>query len=68
MGGGDAVFVRDGRMREREAQPAFVAELVAETLLEFGEGGHESMEKHRTFNIQRRTSKVSPTRALGVRR
>jgi len=32
--------MRDGRMREREAQQRFVAEGVAETALEFGERRH----------------------------
>ena len=35
-----AAFVRDGRMREREAQQIFVAELKTEVILKCGEVGH----------------------------
>ena len=38
--GRHAVFMRDGRMRERKAQQIFVAESVAETVLKCGEVGH----------------------------
>jgi hypothetical protein len=35
-----AAFVRDGRMREREPQQIFIAELIAEAILKCGKVGH----------------------------
>ena len=41
---GRVLLMRDGRMRQRQPQQAFVAELVAETFLKFGEIRHGSVE------------------------
>ncbi len=40
VGQGIFLLVRDGRMRQREAEETFVAELMTETDLEFGKVGH----------------------------
>jgi len=40
------LLVRDGRMRQCEPKQGFVAELMAEAGLEFGEGGHGLLWEH----------------------
>ena len=61
-------FMRNGRMRECDAQQIFVAEFVTETGLQGGEFGHELVWEHRTLNIERRTSIfLADSRSLDVR-
>ena len=66
---GRTLFVRDGRMRERQPQAGGVMKEVTQSGLKRGEVGHESDRKHRTSNIEHPTSKGRATpRALNVRR
>ncbi len=49
-----AAFMRDGWMRKRENQQMFVAELIAETILEFSKTGHETQFAGNGFALRNR--------------